>query len=298
VSRAVAEWSPQIVVDEPLARRLLGEQFPELELASIELVGEGWDNTVWRVDREWVFRFPRREIALPGVRRELAVLPELAPRLPVPVPEPVFVGKTSDHYPWPFFGAAFLAGRELADAGLDDEGRAKLARPLAEFLCALHAIEADVELPEDPNRRSDMPFRTERASQALAEVERLGLWRVPASAQAILEPARDLPVPEASAIVHGDLHLRHVLVGEAGELAAVIDWGDVCVADPCIDLVLYWCLLPPEARDEFLDVYGPVEEEQLLRARVLALHICSVLAHSGEGADVAEAIAGLERTLR
>ena len=56
----VPEWSPEIVVDEPLARRLLRTQFPELELASLRLAGEGWDNTAWLVDERWLFRFPRR----------------------------------------------------------------------------------------------------------------------------------------------------------------------------------------------------------------------------------------------
>ena len=49
----MAEWSPEIVVDEALARRLLGEQFPELELRELRLLGEGWDNTAWLVDERW-----------------------------------------------------------------------------------------------------------------------------------------------------------------------------------------------------------------------------------------------------
>jgi aminoglycoside phosphotransferase (APT) family kinase protein len=294
----VAEWSAEIEVDELLARRLLRAQFPQLALQSLELVGAGWDNTVWRVDGEWAFRFPRREIAIPGVARELAVLPIIAPQLPVPVPEPVFVGEPSGEYPWPFFGAPYLAGREPADGELDDEARASLARPLGEFVRALHAVEADVELPEDPLRRSDMSFRVPRAAETLAEAERRGLWRAPRQVGEILEAARGLRTPAPTAIVHGDLHLRHVLVGVRGELAAVIDWGDACRADPCVDFLLYWCLLPPAGRTAFLDAYGPVEEEQLLRARVLSLMICAVLAYSSDGRRADEAVAGLERTLR
>ncbi len=72
-------WAPEIAVDRELARHLIGSQFPELELRSLELIGEGWDNTVWLVDGEWSFRFPRREVAVPLVERELAVLPLIAP---------------------------------------------------------------------------------------------------------------------------------------------------------------------------------------------------------------------------
>ena len=57
----MAEWSPEQVVDESLARRLIGSQFPQLAGAAIEPLGEGWDSTVWLVDGRWSFRFPRRE---------------------------------------------------------------------------------------------------------------------------------------------------------------------------------------------------------------------------------------------
>ena len=76
-------WSPELVVDEPLVRRLLS-QFPELEVRSLQKLAEGWDNSVWLVDERYAFRFPRREVAIPGLEREIAVLPELAPRLPLP----------------------------------------------------------------------------------------------------------------------------------------------------------------------------------------------------------------------
>ena len=66
---------------------------------------EGWDYTIWLVDEDWAFRFPRREIAVPGVRIEIAVLPRIAPRLPLPVPAAELVGEPTDEFPWPFFGS-------------------------------------------------------------------------------------------------------------------------------------------------------------------------------------------------
>ena len=289
------EWSPDIVVDETLARRLLAEQFPELELDSLSPAGEGWDNTAWLVDEEWVFRFPRREIALDGVGRELRVLPLLAPQLPLPVPEPVFVGAAGPAFPWPFFGAAVIPGRELAEAELDDRGRAALARPLGAFLRALHAAEVEVDLPVDPIRRAEMGFRVQHARDRLEE---LGV-AVP-GAEDIFSAALELPPPERATLVHGDLHLRHAFV-EDGRLSGVIDWGDVCRADPAIDLILVWCALPPAARRDFLSEYGPVSEAGLLRARVLSLFLCAVLAtharHEGLPAVERESLAGLQRTL-
>jgi aminoglycoside phosphotransferase (APT) family kinase protein len=117
------EWDAEAVIDDALVRALLTEQFPELDAASARLLGEGWDNSVWIVEEAWAFRFPRREIAIPGFERELAVLPRLAPLLPAPIPEPRYVGVPSERFRWPFFGAPLLSGREPADAELTDTAR-------------------------------------------------------------------------------------------------------------------------------------------------------------------------------
>lgn len=296
----MTEWSAEVTVDADLARLLIREQFPELTLRSLRPLGEGWDTTVWLVDDEWAFRFPRRSIVVQGIENEIEHLPRLAPVLPLPIPIPTLVGQPSEAFPWPFCGSRFLPGRELADAGLEDEARRALARPLAEFLRALHTVDLGSELPIDPVARADMAVRVPRAREFLAKVESLGLWRPPPVVDEILEAAIVLPAPRASAVVHGDLHLRHLLVGDAGEPTGVIDWIDLSRSDPCVDLVLHWSVLPPSGREEFLESYGPLTEDQLLRGRVLALFLCAVLAVYGHdsrmGALRREAVAGLDRT--
>jgi aminoglycoside phosphotransferase (APT) family kinase protein len=296
----VPEWSAEVTVDADLARRLIGEQFPELVLDSLRLLGEGWDNTAWLVDGEWVFRFPRRSVVVPGIENEVKHLPHLGPLLPLPIPIPTFLGQPSETFPWPFYGSRFLPGRELADAGLDDEARSALARPLAAFLRALHSVDLAPDLPVDPIGRADMAVRVPRAREFLAQVVSRGLWRPPPLVDEILEAATVLRAPETTALVHGDLHLRHLLVGDSAEPTAVIDWIDLSRNDPCVDLVLYWSVLPASGREEFLESYGPLTEDQLLRGRVLALFLCAVLAvyghDSGMEALRREAVAGLDRT--
>ena len=285
-----------MTVDEPLARRLIAGQFPELASASMRRLAEGWDNVVWLVDEQWAFRFPQRTMGAGLIENELRVLPLIAPALPAPIPVPVFAGRPAEGYPWSFFGAPLLPGVEACDAALDDEARCRLAPALARFLRALHDIAVDISLPLDPNGRADMPHR---AAMTREWLERLG--RRPAGLDELLEESEALPPPEGEVIAHGDLHIRHVMVGPAGELTGVIDWGDVCRADPSIDLSLLWSFFPADGRAAFLAEYGPVSEAQLLRARALGVNLCVILAVYGREEGMSgverEALEGLDRCL-
>lgn len=297
----MSAWKPEVVVDEGLARRLIS-RFDDLRVDSLVLLSEGWDRTVWLVNGYWVFGFPRRAAVVPGLEREIAFLPRLAPLLPLAVPRPAFAGSPSADFPWPFFGSAFLPGQELCDAGLDDSARIRVAVELAGFLQRLHGPDVDEALPAaalplDANRRADMAHRVPRTREALHELQRLDLWHAPAGLEDLLDEAERLPQSTRLAVVHGDLHFRHVIV-DGGRASAVIDWIDLSRADPAIDLQLYWSFVPAAGRPAFLDAYGPVSDEQLLRARVVALSLCAQLALYGrdEGRTEIEreAIAGLE----
>ena len=296
------EWAAEVTVDEALARRLIEAQFPELELRSVRLLGQGWDMTVWLVDEQWVFRFPRREMVIRGLLNEISHLPQLASLLPLPIPIPRYLGEPSPEYPWPFYGAPFLPGHELAEAALDDDARIALARPLGEFLRTLHGTRLDADLPVDPVRRADMTFRVPRTQERLAELGELGLWRAPPEAYEVIDAAAELGPPEPMALVHGDLHLRHLLVDHDGRATAVIDWIDLSYNNPGVDLVLYWSVLSPDGRKEFREAYGAITEDQLLCARILALFLCGTLAvyghHEGMPALEREALLGLDRTIR
>jgi aminoglycoside phosphotransferase (APT) family kinase protein len=295
----VPVWSAEVVVDERLVRRLLA-QFAELDEAPLRKLAEGWDNSVWVVGERYAFRFPHRAIGVPGVEREIAVLPLLAPLLPLPVPVPAFVGEPEGEYPWPFFGFELLRGVEAGDARLADGERIEIGLELARFLRQLHSLELDAPLPLDPNRRTDMHRRAAMAREELAALAELGVWRAPPKVDAVLAEAERLPPPEPFVLVHGDLHFRHLLV-DRGRASGVIDWGDVGRSDPAIDLPLLWSFVPPAGRSAFVDAYGPLEDAQLLRARLLAIQLCAVLAHYGrvEGnpAVEREAVGGLERAL-
>src|SRR4051812_35619656 len=109
-------WSAEHVVTDSLARSLIEAQFPELALARVELLGTGWDNTAFCVNGACVFRFPRRQFAVPFLENEMRLLPALALLVPLAIPNPRFVGRPTEAYPWPFAGYPLLPGRTACAA--------------------------------------------------------------------------------------------------------------------------------------------------------------------------------------
>ena len=303
------QWEAEQPVPAPLAAELIGQQFPRLRSARVELLATGWDNTVYLVDGEWVFRFPRREIALPGIQREIAILPLLAPHLPLPVPVPELVGMPSGGYPWPYWGARLVPGTELAEAGLPDGERARAGASVGAFLRALHdpglvavAGQAGLQLPEDPMRRAYPRVRAERAREVLERLARSADWAPDPAIERLFGTADRLGPPAGPAvIVHGDLHLRHLLVGAGGDASGVIDWGDLCLADPAVDLSLAYCGFAGPARAALLAAYGPVGAERELRARACAVSLCVSLAEyaisDGRATLLRETLAALGRAV-
>ncbi len=154
-------------------------------------------------------------------------------------------------------------------------------------------------LPVDPNNRADMSVRVPRTREVLAG--RGGARTLAPDPVSRARPrgsrrtCRGRPRPPSSTATS----TSGTCSSTNGRLTGVIDWGDLCLADPSVDLQLLWSYFSLPARAAFLEAYGPVPEDRLLRARVFALSISALLARYGheEGRPEIEraALAGLER---
>lgn len=284
------EWSPEISVSAEQCRALIEAQFPTLAPVLAEPLGEGWDNTAYRVNGVYVFRFPRRQIAVRCLELEARALATLAPRLPLPVPIPEFIGVPSEAFPWPFVGHRMIPGRPASDARLGTSQRAALAEPLAHFLRALHAIPVEeaarLGAGPDPFQRLDLAPRLARARDILDELARRRLVDDARPLWSALQAAPALYAPRADTLVHGDLYARQLLVDGEGRLSGVIDWGDLHVGNPAVDFAVAHSFLPPEAHTVFRRAYGEIADATWALARARAVwHTLNVTLYADSVAD-------------
>lgn len=279
-------WAADVAITVELARTLIDGQFPELAGAPVEALGEGWDNAAFLACGEFVFRFPRRAVAAPLMAREIAILPMLAPHLPVPISVPRFVGRPVPGYSWPFAGYRSFRGAALSAAELNSSAYLRLAASLGEFLRALHCIDPAAAvaagLPGDEIGRLDHAVRMPKLDERFAALSVAGLLADPQPFFDYLhDVAPQAPRTERLRIVHGDLYAKHVIVDAGADVEGVIDWGDVHLGDPAVDLSIVFEMLPSAARDAFTDAYGTIDEETWRLARYRAIYHAALVAYYG-----------------
>ena len=133
-----------------------------------------------------------------------------------------------------------------------------------------------------------------RLGTAIAEK---GAWAV---GEGLLDRAPEVPLVQADAtsvLCHGDLYCRHVLLDEQGGFAGVIDWGDVHLGHPAIDIAGALCILPPRALPAFFEAYGAVSSQTLAVARMRGVHSALTLVHFAHSIGDAALLAEAQRAL-
>lgn len=298
----IKKWQADIDVQLEQVKHCLLTQFSDrLPLTSIQFIGEGWDNRVFLVNENVIFRFPRRKIAIELIENENKVLPQLQSHFSLQIPNPIYQGKPSEYYPYPFQGYIRLPG--TSGERLRQEDRLASLRPLALFLKQLHAINAKqaLHLGAEPQ-----VFDKTQVHQTIAtfkeRVEQLILLgHVSINHYEInheIEKIKAIELPNALSLVHGDLHIKHLLFND-GKLTGVIDWGDLGISHPVVDLSIICGFYSEEYHPIFYEIYGSVHPITWQYARFLALYFSFTFLLYGQDIDdknlVQEAMASIKR---
>jgi aminoglycoside phosphotransferase (APT) family kinase protein len=216
---------------------------------TIEPLGAGTESAAFRVERDWVVRFPIAPRARASLATELALLPALAPRLPVAVPRPEHVAERDGRLVFTAYRA--LEGEPLSDAALAALPPPLRARALDELIALLDAIHG---------------FPVETAQAAGVSFELLHGGFHPAQERLVRglpeRRAFDDAQPPASApvLLHADIKPAHLLHDPAsGALTGLLDWGDASLGHPEFDLAIISAFCGPATLRGLLDRMDPAD---------------------------------------
>jgi aminoglycoside phosphotransferase (APT) family kinase protein len=229
------------------------------------LAGEGFDT--WAVGDTLVVKFPKTEADARKLEIELATHPVMNERLGAIVPEIRMVGDPDERFPWIHLGFAPACGRQAQSMdGTTIVGSLELADDLGRLLSRLH--DTDVE------RARACGVGGRRIPSSVPEPSDATVDRLDALAGGAVTRFLSKPVPPASTarvLCHTDLKGEHVFVADGMEtVTSIIDWADVEVSDPAMDLAGLVIWLGPTLVGRVARAYGSTDVGIVERAVWLA----------------------------
>jgi aminoglycoside phosphotransferase (APT) family kinase protein len=255
----------EVDIDTNLVRDLLIEQFVRWSaLPIVPVASSGTVNAVYRLGDDLCVRLPRLQQYAKSLERELRWLPVFAQHLPLAIPDSVAQGKPSGDYPFPWAVYRWLEGQAFEQNTCDDESNA--AEDLANFVAAIRRIHSS---GAPKARRSVALSVLDRATRkALDSLDEIVDTR---GATAAWEACLQAPEWDGRPVwTHGDLIPPNILVDQ-GRVCAIIDFGEIGIGDPAIDVIPAWSVFSADARSVFRCALG-VDEATWVRGRGLALH--------------------------
>lgn len=262
-------------IDNTLIRRLVASQFPQWENQPIRRVSPGgWDHRIFRLGEEMLVRMPSAAEYAFQVEKEHHWLPQLAPLLPLPIPEPLAMGEPEYGFPWKWSIYRWIEGEPATSGHI--ENSSDFACTLAQFLIALQLIDStDGPSPGPHNfyRGGSLATYNAETRQAISDLKN----KIDVNtATEIWEAALETHWKNSPVWIHGDIAASNLLVKD-GRLSAVIDFGMLGIGDPACDLAIAWTLFRGQSREVFRSMLA-LDKDTWLRGSAWTLWKALIIA--------------------
>lgn len=223
-------------VDLALARELIAASFPEHGDAVLRPVATiGTVNTIVRVGKDLVARFPLLPVARAEAEAEAASMTALAVSSPFPAPLPRGVADGSAAFPSAWSLQTWLPGETAGSTA--QAASVSLAEDLVTLIRGLRAAEVEDRVFDGRGRGGTLTDHDEWVAECL---HRSGHLLDTDRATRLWTALRSLPSDGPDVMSHRDLTPFNLLVREADgvtRLVGVLDVGGFGPADRALDLV-------------------------------------------------------------
>ncbi|PSL42963.1 macrolide phosphotransferase [Salsuginibacillus halophilus] len=206
--------------------------------------------------KRWLCRVPLRDDVKAGIHREKQVLQAVRPQLSVEAPDWQIAEEDFIAYP---LLSGVPAGTIDAEAGAYawqltvDPLSDHFIETLASGLASLHHVSKQNVAGAGINLRTIQDVRT-RQLERIGEVKQSFVVSEQLDAKWLCWIHDDKFWPSETTVIHGDMHPGHMIIDDEERVTGFIDWTEVDISDPAIDLVGYY------------HTFGEVELRRLLQA--------------------------------
>jgi len=247
---------------EEFCQELIEQNFPEISITDIKFNDEGWDNQIFVINNELIFRFPRYREASQRLEREIELLNHLQKEIITSIPNYIYKGKLNEKNII-FGGYKIIRGKNLTPTIFNQihskDIKKNLASQIAEFLSSLH------QFPLKRAFKLNVPRQNKKEGilSLYKEIKQVVFPFISAREQNWANNQFDTFLNEQQVfeydpvLIHGDFSSDHILYEEELQKIGVIDFSDVSVSDPARDFV---CLLDFEKEFEQLVINNYYKE--------------------------------------
>ena len=253
-------------------RSVLREAFPNLCVKKLDPLGSGYNCDAFLVNDQYVFKFPKSEKANESLKNEVLALDYLNNKLPLPIPQIEFSSESTENFPYNIIGYKQIRGRILTAKmyqSFTENEKDSLAKNIAEFLRALHAV----DIPEELKDLEDDFIEGLRIDYE--DIHSLVYDTLSAQAKEFTNNYyqnalnNDDYKAVRTALIHNDLSCNHIVIDDNNNAAGIIDFGDVAITDVDLEFVYLFEDSEEEIGSDFgkrvLKYYCHENEERLMK---------------------------------
>lgn len=287
-------------------KHIIESIIPDIKISKISYLGKGVNNRTYRVNEDFIYRFPIHFKAIRSLAIEEKVLMYLKDYLPFCIPDILFINnrpllkhsffwdriksklpgilKSSNDAKIITNESVFSIYKEIRGSLLypefvksDLNVQKKLARDIAEFLKSLHS------LPIKPFKKMKVKERKfnylfYKNSYKIFDKNLSGYFNENDNIVISKLLTGGLFTYEYTpSLLHGDLHWDHFIFNEnTCTISGVIDFGSVIIGDPLYDFIGIWQQYPEEFLINILQNYYQ-REVRLEINKIIALYCCDII---------------------
>ena len=247
--------------------RRIQEECP-IQIEKYRYLKSAFDNDVFLINDEFVFRFPRTERVRNHLRHEIEFLNFLKSRVKTCIPTYSYVSKDDD-----FAGYKIIPGKTLTAAAfrrLNKPSKERVVDQLVGFINDFHRIALGDFEKFKPRKREAFIDEEKKVEVELSTklFPRLSRAEVQAIENFYSESKVYLRSIPTLCATHGDFYAYNVLWNRDKSEIGVIDFSDILIGDPAKDFEVFYDYGSAYAQAAYSKYVGPKDADFLRRAEI------------------------------